>query len=46
LSRKQLCAKSEAAVEDGVVRAITGRPRRIVAAPPEGAKGDRIVVAA
>jgi 1-acyl-sn-glycerol-3-phosphate acyltransferase len=46
LSRKQLCAKSETAVEDGVVRAITGRPRPIAVAQPEGAKGDQIVVAA
>jgi 1-acyl-sn-glycerol-3-phosphate acyltransferase len=45
MGRKQLCARSEAAVERGVVRAITGRADTL-ALPPQGGEGDEIDAAA
>lgn len=42
MNRKQICARSEAAVETGVVRAITGRAQL----PRPGAQGDEIDAAA
>jgi 1-acyl-sn-glycerol-3-phosphate acyltransferase len=46
MSRKQLCARCEAAVEAGVVRAITGRPGTVAESAPHGAAGEKIDVAA
>jgi 1-acyl-sn-glycerol-3-phosphate acyltransferase len=46
MSRKQLCARCEAAVEAGVVRAITGRAGTITESAPSGAAGEKIDVAA
>jgi 1-acyl-sn-glycerol-3-phosphate acyltransferase len=46
MSRKQLCARSEAAVEAGVVRAITGRPGTVIVPSPHGGTGDEIDAAA
>jgi 1-acyl-sn-glycerol-3-phosphate acyltransferase len=43
--RKQLCAITEAAVEQGVVSAITGRPI-LSASSPHSGEGDRIEAAA
>jgi 1-acyl-sn-glycerol-3-phosphate acyltransferase len=42
MNRKQICARSEAAVESGVVRSITGR----TPTPRPGAEGEDIEVAA
>ena len=46
MSRKQLCARCEAAVEAGVVRAITGRAGTVTELVPQGAAGDQIDTAA
>jgi 1-acyl-sn-glycerol-3-phosphate acyltransferase len=46
MSRKQLCARCEATVEAGVVRAITGRPGTIAESAPRGAAGEKIDAAA
>ena len=46
MSRKQLCARCEAAVESGVVRAITGRAGTVTELVPQGAAGDQIDTAA
>lgn len=46
MSRKQLCARSEAAVERGIVQAITGRPDTSMQSPPRSGEGAEIDAAA